>query len=201
MGTEEKRSISCGKKELRFALLSKRRKMTTQKVFSKGFRIAQNVLAMPQFQSARVIASYVDFDNEPPTRQILKHALSEGKKVCVPRRHEGKFVLSFHPIADLSELAVAEKGIMEPKAASARISAKKIDLVLVPGVAFDKKGNRLGFGSGYFDNTLPKMTNAFKVGLSFESFVLKKIPTEPQDVKMDALVAEKKIRFFTTKTD
>lgn len=151
---------------------------------------------MDEFRAARVIASYVDFDNEVPTRSIIRRAFSLGHIVCVPRRHEGSFVLSFHRITDLGELILGEKGIMEPKASAPRVHPKKIDLVLVPGVGFDRHGNRLGFGSGYFDNSLPKMPSAFKVGLSYESCVMAKLPTEPHDHRMDALVTEKKVRRF-----
>lgn len=94
----------------------------------------------------------------------------------------------------LKNLQKGRFGILEPKNKIRLKSFSKIAAVIVPGIAFDKKGNRLGFGKGYFDKFLKKIkSDALKIGLAFSFQVLKKIPTTKNDIKMDFIITEKEI--------
>ncbi len=91
------------------------------------------------------------------------------------------------------ELSIGSYGILEPRTEKIRKTrVEDIDLIIVPGVAFDKKGNRIGHGKGYYDRLLDK-TNATKIGLAFEFQLLKEIPTDKHDLPIDILITEKRI--------
>ena len=184
------------KKLLRQRFSVARKKLGSESVRKNGEQILKKLCVLKEFKSAKSIATFVDFENEPPTRQLIEKALEMGKTVLVPRTNSAKKTLSFHAIRGLSELKPNRRGILEPAIEKTELKPHEIDLILVPGLAFDEKGHRLGSGQGYFDRALPKMKKASKIGIGFEEFVIAKLPIEAHDAKLDALITEKKVRIF-----
>lgn len=138
--------------------------------------------------------TYLDFRSEVRTLAFLPEIWKQGKKIVVPYcagRDLGLFLLE-----SPDELAPGTWGILEPRpelraAAGKRAGPESIDLALVPGVAFDSRGGRLGRGKGFYDRFLPQLCpDALKIGLAFESQLAWEIPMQPQDVRMDLVITE-----------
>ena len=133
---------------------------------------------------------YASFRNEADTWGILEDLLAQGGTALLPRtRKSGLEIYEYRGPESLKENAL---GILDPdpeKCPPADPSA--IRLAVVPGVAFDRKGGRLGFGAGYYDRFLPLIPSALKVGLCYESQIADSLPTEDTDVPMDYLLTEK----------
>jgi 5-formyltetrahydrofolate cyclo-ligase len=139
------------------------------------------------------IMVYLDFKNEVKTDFIIKHCLLHNKKVyvpiCVPETHE----LCISRITDLNELRSGHFGIREPRSEYIRLSdISLIDLVLVPGVAFDSAGNRIGFGAGYYDRFMKRLQpETVKAALAYSFQVVDMIPSDEYDIPADYIVTEK----------
>ena len=184
------------KPTLKLRILEKRKKLTKQEVKEKSKKIIDNLKSLKEFQSAKNMVFYVSFGNEVDTHEIIKELLANKEKtVIVP------YVLKNYPILQLSELKnfdeLEEKtfGILEPRELYIReFSIKKIDLVILPGVVFDKDGCRIGYGFGYYDRFLKKLEkHVKKISLAFELQIVNEIPKEKYDVPVDFVVTEKRV--------
>lgn len=180
------------KKELRRIFLKTRSELAAEDIIEKSAKIMSRLFSLSEFRGAKTIMFYVDAGNEVKTRDGITKALSEGKRVVVPKVKKGYGLLAIE-IKSLDELSPGTFGILEP-AGEKGISPEEIDLVVVPGVAFDKRGNRMGYGAGYYDSFLPKLRpEVKKVAVAFEMQVTDSLPAEEHDVKMDLIITENTI--------
>ncbi|RKL62167.1 5-formyltetrahydrofolate cyclo-ligase [Thermoanaerobacteraceae bacterium SP2] len=187
------------KKELRRIFLKTRSELAAEDIIEKSAKIMSRLFSLSEFRGAKTIMFYVDAGNEVKTRDGLTKALSEGKRVVVPKVKKGYGLLAIE-IKSLDELSPGTFGILEP-AGEKGISPEEIDLVVVPGVAFDKKGNRMGYGAGYYDSFLPKLRpEVKKVAIAFEMQVTDSLPAEEHDVKMDMIITENTLYSFSAET-
>lgn len=160
-------------------------------------RICKTFVGLPEYAAARTVMFYVDVRTEVRTRHFLPTALSHGKRIVVPYCVEGDLEL-FH-LESIDELSVGMYKILEPKPELRTLPAKKIavealDLVMVPGVAFDRSGARMGHGFGYYDKLLEHVRpDAPLVALAFECQLFDEIPTAAHDVFMDKIVTEEAV--------
>jgi len=148
-----------------------------------------------EYRDARLLVSYCAKEDEVQTRQIIQSALEEGKRVAVVVTEASSKTLSFSEIDSFEDdLAPGAFGILEPKPGHLRpVPLQRADLVLVPLVAWDEKGHRLGYGAGYFDRALARARRVTKVGLALESQRLPQIPESRHDVPLDIVVTEKRV--------
>lgn len=160
-------------------------------------RIMDRVLAMPEYRQARTVMFYVDVRAEVRTRQALPAALESGQRIIIPYCVDGELEL-FH-LESMDELELGMYRILEPKAelrsvAAKRIPVEELDLILVPGVAFDRRGGRTGHGKGYYDKLLEhaKPTTPL-VALAFECQMFPEIPMQSHDIYMDKVVTEEAV--------
>lgn len=188
------------KKSIRERLLKLRESMDNEQVKEKSRRITEFVLGFESFRDSNTVMCYMDFRNEVKTRDIIKYCISSGKKIAVPVIDKciktGRRGIVPYVINDVENgMEIGTFGILEPKKdAEKRINPEEIDFVLVPGVAFDKKGNRIGFGAGYYDRFLSKVRkDCIKAGLAFHSQILDNIPAEEHDICMDFIISDKGI--------
>jgi len=146
------------------------------------------------FKDSRHLSLYSSFTNEVLTDEILARAVKEGKDVYYPSVVRGVRHLEFFKVREKSELSPGSYDIPEPASRHAQADPGVFDLVVVPGVVFDTRGARLGFGKGYYDRAL-KGLGCRVVGLAFEFQVLEgeKIPLEAHDIRVEAIVTEKRI--------
>lgn len=160
--------------------------------------ICARFAALPEYVRARTVMYYIDVRSEVRTRHALPGALAEGKKVVVPWCNAQGELELFH-LESMDELAIGMYKILEPKQELRALPAKQVkaedlDLVMVPGVAFDRTGARMGHGKGYYDKLLlHARADAPLVALAFECQLFPEIPTAPHDIFMDLLITERAI--------
>jgi len=157
-------------------------------------RILESFLALPEYGRAGTVMFYVDVRSEVRTRQHFPQALASGKKIVIPYCVDGQLEL-FH-LESMDELALGMYRILEPKpelrtVAAKHVDVEELDLIMVPGVAFDRRGARSGHGMGYYDKLLEHArANAPLVALAFECQMFEEVPTQEHDVFMDKVVTE-----------
>ncbi len=180
-GIEEKRKV-------RAALLVTRSHLNLVQVIKKSKKISANLFTLERFIRASRIALYSPIKNEVKTEAIFKTAKQCGKEVYFPRVQNS--ILEFHKVDDLGELMPGKFGIAEPSFYSTNIRVKYLDMIIVPGVAFDLLGRRLGYGKGYYDRSLIDVENERVLGLAFSFQVLSRIPAELGDKRVGMLITE-----------
>lgn len=180
------------KLDLRRRLHAERIQMSERAVREKSLRIYRRLIDMPAYQRARRIACYVSIKNEVDTRTVIQKTIGSGKQVGVPvTREEGD--MDFQAILGLSDLRPVHYGLREPVPDPQKVLLPHtIDLILVPGIAFDLFGHRIGSGGGYYDRFLVQ-TEAVRIGLSYGFQIIDRVPAEPHDVKMDLIITENEI--------
>ncbi len=160
-------------------------------------KIVDRFLQLPEYHAAGTVMFYVDVREEVRTRQTLPEAILSGKRIVVPYCLDGELEL-FH-LESMDELELGMYRILEPKAelrtvVSKHLQPADLDLVMVPGVAFDRLGGRTGHGKGYYDKLLQHARlDAPLVALSFECQLFDEIPSEEHDIFMDKVVTEENI--------
>jgi 5-formyltetrahydrofolate cyclo-ligase len=153
-------------------------------------------IALPAYASARTVMWYVDAGSEVRTRHTLPTALAHGKRVVVPWCVVETNELELFLLEDMSELVEGAYKILEPRSElrdrpTKRVKPEQLDLVMVPGTAFDLRGARMGQGKGYYDRLLASArANAPLVALAFDCQVFDEIPVAPHDVFMDVVLTE-----------
>lgn len=158
--------------------------------------ICETFTALPAYASARTVMWYVDAGSEVRTRHALPAALTHGKRVVVPWCVVETNTLELFLLEDMSELVEGAYKILEPKTELRSLPAKvvrpeELDLVMVPGTAFDPRGARMGQGKGYYDRLLSAARpDAPLVGIAFDCQVFDEIPVAPHDVFMDTVLTE-----------
>jgi 5-formyltetrahydrofolate cyclo-ligase len=156
--------------------------------------ICERLIALEEYQSARTVMYYVDVRSEVRTRHYLPAALGHAKRIVVPYCVEGELELFL--LTSMAQLATGAFRILEPRAElrslpEMRVAVEELDLIIVPGVAFDRRGGRLGHGFGYYDKLLQHARpDTPLVALAFECQLFDEAPMEAHDVYMDRVVTE-----------
>ena len=150
-------------------------------------RICRAVAASASFRYADVVLGYHPFGFEIDITPLLKEALALGKRLALPRTH-GKGVMTFHYIDDLSGLIPSAYGIPEPREDAPLYEDTPATLCLVPGIIFDRRGLRIGYGGGYYDRFLAAEPNHPTVALCYEFQMVETLPTEEFDIPVDLVL-------------
>jgi 5-formyltetrahydrofolate cyclo-ligase len=162
--------------------------LTPDKKNSVDQRLYLDFIHSSFYRDARCIFTYVSHLNEINTYQIIQTALTDQKKVSVPKINPFDKKMYAIEISSLNELYAGYYGIMEPLSFEREISPYEIDLVLVPGLAFDHFGGRLGYGGGYYDKFLSQNRNVYKVSLAYDFQIVDHVPMEEHDIRIDLLM-------------
>lgn len=184
------------KKSLRQEMLAKRDSLNKGTVKRKSDLVLKRLYALAEFKAAKCVMCYVSFRNEVDTEPLIRKCLAEGKRVVIPKIDHKKKEIIICELKDFDkELVCNHLGIMEPKEEFVReIEREKVDFVIVPGIAFDSRGHRLGWGGGYYDKFIAALQHKVKLAaLAFEYQIVESIPTEAHDQKVDLIVTESKI--------
>ena len=171
------------KKELRKLIRQRKAEHTAEEKAEMSARICRQVLTDPHWAKANNVFLYHALTDEVDTTILIDAAMHEGKTVLLPVIDGDDLRLKIHTGATQT----GSYSIQEP-IGEENTCYKEIALAIVPGMAFDKKGNRLGRGRGFYDRTLPKLAEAYKIGLCFPFQLLESIPCEAYDIKMDAVL-------------
>ncbi len=183
-------SVRSQKSKLRKLLIQKRNEMSHDSWIEKSRLIESHLLASGRYQNAKVVHTFISMNDrfEPDTSRILDHALKDGKKVVVPVTNFNDATLTHTLLTDKTSLKENKWGVMEPTTVEP-VSADFPDLILVPLLAADRSGNRLGYGKGFYDGFLSKATG-YKLGVVFDDFIIDKVPVEAFDIKLNGLISE-----------
>lgn len=187
----EQGSIPFLKKSIRNEVLKKRDVIPLPVKNAKDRAIKDRLLGMPEFKNASRVLFYASFRTETGTTGIIREALLTGKKVMLPRVNAD--TLKIYEIKGMEELSPGYMGIPEPPVSELR-GLEDVDIVVVPGVAFDTSGYRLGYGKGYYDRMLSAAEKRCPVwALAYEEQVVESIPHEAHDVRVDIIITDKRI--------
>ena len=179
--------------EFRRAMLARRAALTPDARRERSRRIRARVEGLPGFADYPLLCCYVGFRDEVETAELILALLAAGRRVVVPTHlHRTGRPLVFARIDSWSDLEPGHFGVLQPPAERLRaVPTGEIPLFLVPGVAFDPAGNRLGFGLGFYDRSLADAApGAIKVGLAFEEQVVDRLDAAPHDIPMDLVITE-----------
>ena len=157
--------------------------------------IFQRIIALPAYESTGTLMLYLDIRTEVRTLWFVPSAWEAGKRVAIPYCENGEIEL--FELNQLDELSPGVMGVLEPKPelrgdVERKVDPSALDMIIVPGLAFDRQGNRLGYGKGYYDKLLHRVgSSVMKAGVCFECQLFDEVPALPHDVRMDAIVTEK----------
>ena len=170
----------------RRVILKKRNRLSKEQITEKSKIIKEKLFRTQEYKKAKIIMFYVSFGSEVETMEMIKESLKD-KTVCVPIVKGDEMAASI--IKNTKELNKRNQyGILEPSPIK-EIKKEDIDLVIVPGVAFDKRNHRIGYGKGYYDKFL-KGYKGKTIGLAFSLQILEIIPNSEWDVKLDKIISE-----------
>lgn len=174
------------KADIRKQMRAMRKALDAGAVKAASDSAAERVLALPQFEDAKLLMAYMPAKNELDPTPIIERARAAGKRVAFPLCIENGGLRLFVPNG-ADSFAVGSYGILEPKPeASTEVFAEDIDLIIVPAVAFTSQCGRLGQGGGYYDRLLKK-TKAFTVGVGYDFQLCESLPTEEHDMPLDCV--------------
>lgn len=155
---------------------------------SESIELCARLVGQSAWQNARSVMLFVPRSDEPNIRALLPAALNAGKLTALPRFNSATTHYEAALVRDLEkDLREGQFGILEPTPACESVSLKRLDLVLVPGLAFDSHGHRLGRGKGFYDRLLAEVTG-LTCGVAFEQQLVSSIPVEPHDVHLNCII-------------
>lgn len=185
------------KKKLRECFKNKRLAFTSEQKLQYDIMIFQRITALYQYKNSDIIFTYVSKSIEVDTVELIKKALSDGKRVAVPRCIDGTREMDFYFIKSVNDLEKGSFGVLEPKTdVCEKVTDFSKGLCIVPGMSFDTGGYRLGYGKGYYDRFLSKF-NGKTAGVCYSCCVKWNLPKGKYDRPVDILVTEKYIRKTT----
>ena len=177
------------KDEIRLNMRAMRRALTKDFIEEASREIQSALLSLDCVNLAKTVMMYMSAFNEPKTDILLDSFKNSGKRIVVPVSNRSDYTIT--PAVISGDFVKGEYGISEPDVLQP-IQADEIDVLIVPALAFDRCGNRLGFGKGYYDRLLAEF-NGVKIGVAYDFQVLDKLPVTPNDIPMDMIVTEKEI--------
>ena len=182
------------KRSLRDAILEARDALDPAWREEASAAIAARIGEDAIFDRARTVLLTLPFRSEWNAMRVVERALATGKTVAAPRVDASTRMLRAYRIEDPErDIETGYRGIPEPRATCAEIALANVDWILVPGVAFDARGHRLGYGGGFYDRLLPIVPRtAARVAGAFEMQVVERVPTAPHDVAVDTIVTERR---------
>lgn len=175
------------KLQLRKEIKLRKAQFTAQQLYEQSQPVIQRLLTHPRLHGAHTVMLYHSLPDEVYTHTLADSLLLGGKTILLPRV-TGEGTMELRRYAGPRDLAPGAYGIMEPTGCLFTDYAA-IDVAIIPGVAFDLSGNRLGRGKGYYDRLLPLMPDTYKIGVCFPFQLADSIPTDSHDIKMDEVIA------------
>ncbi|MGD2063270.1 MAG: 5-formyltetrahydrofolate cyclo-ligase [Nitrospirota bacterium] len=182
--------MGVAKKDLRQRLLRRRASIRPDERVTAAAAVQRYVVDAVEWDGAATVMAYVASGSEVATELLLASVLAAGKKLVLPRvdEHGG---LSLHAVQNLVDLVPGYRNILEPAPGLPRVVAGEVDLALIPGVGFDRRGGRLGYGGGFYDRLLAERGWRCPIwGLGFAVQIVDRIPLEGHDRRVSAVVTE-----------
>ena len=173
------------KQELRRAIRERKRAMTLEEIEARSAVLAEKFAQSDAYKAAKTIYGYLPYNQEVRTVPMLARALAEGKKVAVPKVYgdEMKFIY----LDDLTQVAKGYAGIPEP-IADGPVARDETALVLMPGLAFDREGHRIGYGGGFYDKFLAREPHHPTLALCYDFQMQEHLETQEFDIPVDTVL-------------
>ena len=174
------------KNKIRKEILEIRRNLSEEYVSETSRKITDKILDLPEYKNADLIFCYIAAKNEVQTNLLIEDAWKCGKRMAVPKVH-GK-EMSFYEIHSFNQLKTGNFGIKEPDDSCPLIEKPNdSSIVIMPGVAFDRTGNRIGYGGGYYDRYFQKYPEIYKIAPAYDFQIVPSIEAEEHDIKVDKI--------------
>ncbi len=177
------------KKELRTQLKRRREQLSAKKINEAGLNVLKLLTSLDEIKQAKSVGITLPMRGEVDLKLFIEWCFTNNKKVYIPNT-ENKLMRFGELSQDYSELFETKLGTLEPHIKNDKIP--NIDVQLIPGVAFDKKGGRLGFGGGFYDRYLENFSG-LKISVCYDFQLIDEVPTEKHDIMMDMIVTEKQM--------
>jgi 5-formyltetrahydrofolate cyclo-ligase len=189
------RDIELSKKKLRKRIISLRDSVSENLRDSRSRIIALKLFEIEYYKNAECILLFYSFGSEISTRSIIDNALSDSKRIMLPRIKDKNIIETYFIANPEKDLQSGYFGIMEPVPERCKkASPKEADLAIIPGVCFDRNLNRLGYGGGFYDRIIPELNKeVLKISLCFDMQVIENVPVSDYDMKIDMIITEKEI--------
>jgi 5-formyltetrahydrofolate cyclo-ligase len=180
------------KKELRSLVLGELKKLSKPEYEQLSYEVANQLFSEEIWKQASTIGITISNYPELDTYQIIRKAWEQGKRIVVPKCHPKEKQMSFHKLAQFTQLESVYFGLLEPiEALTETVDKEEINLLIVPGLAFTNEGYRLGFGGGYYDRFLLDY-NGSTVSLAFPIQLKAKLPIEKHDIPVQKIITSVK---------
>ncbi len=180
------------KKERRKSIIAKRDALPEDLRKQYSQTIANCILSQEEVKNAQVIFAFVSFGSEVQTHELLAKLIDMGKTVYIPVTEKGVKTMRLAELRSMDDLEIGHYGILSPKAD--RLvwgDESKVETVLVPGVAFDNRGYRIGYGAGFYDRFFAGLTHKVaKIGIAYSLQVIDEVPADEYDVPVDKFISE-----------
>lgn len=184
MNIQEKTEIRKQVLEYREAIDISMRSKWDESIFNK-------LVNSDLYKKANTIFAFVSFRSEVDTHEIIKYAIKDGKTICVPKIQSKQKGMEIFKINGFEQLEKGYFGILEPTEGCSTIHSKGLDLILIPGVAFDRKGGRVGYGAAFYDRFLAELDKKVdKIALAYHFQVLDNVPMDEHDIRIDGVITE-----------
>lgn len=177
------------KEEIRQEIRRQKASLSKEIIDLQSSLLREQFLTLREYKECSQLILYAAFNQEVNTLPLIRQALLDGKKVALPRVM--KEDIEFYYITSITDLEESSFGIPEPEPVAMLQLEKDSNLILVPGLAFDKKGNRIGYGKSFYDRYFKAHKESFlKICFAYDFQVYEEIPFEAHDVKIDILITE-----------
>lgn len=182
------------KKKLRAESKQFRGALAFSEKLKKDEEIFKRLIALPEYQNARMVLTYVSTLIEVSTFRLIAYSLEHGKIVAAPRCAEGKIAMDFYEIRSMADLEKAAFSVLEPIPAQCkRVTDFSRSVCVVPGLMFDGRGYRLGYGKGYYDRFLNRY-DGFNIGICYNECIKNRLPHGRYDISVDVIVTQKQVK-------
>lgn len=178
------------KDEIRARRRALRKAIPKEARHARSEAIATRVRALPEWGAARTVLAFVSMRTEVQTDTLVRAAWSEGKRVATTRLTEDRDDLTLRAWNDGDELEESGMLFRQPLAGSVPVDESEVDLVLVPALAVDERGHRIGYGKGFYDRLLPRLTRALRVAIIFDFERIAEVPNRSGDEPVDVIVTD-----------
>ena len=180
------------KDEMRRVLLEKRKQLTEKEVLKYSKKVSQKIANHDMFKRATVIMGYIPYKNEVDIKEVFEIAWLHHKTIVIPKTNMKERSMELYSIESWEELELGNYNIWEPIVTGKQpYPIDEVDLVLVPGVAFDYDCYRIGYGGGYYDRFFDRFhTIPYRVGIAYDFQLLNKVPFSSHDYPVDSVITE-----------
>ncbi|MBC8257619.1 MAG: 5-formyltetrahydrofolate cyclo-ligase [SAR324 cluster bacterium] len=183
-------ALLLSKIEIRQSVIRQRKLLSAEKKRLAEIEMLKSLSKWDLFKNAAIVHIFLAKTAEPETRQIIELGWKYGKQIGVPCILPDKLELFHSQLNSFDNLSAGSLGVLEPSAETRiELSPKIFELIIVPGLAFDRNGGRIGYGKGYYDKFLAN-SSAFLLALAFDFQVLDRVPAEPHDISMNGILTE-----------